>query len=115
MSEGFKDLKVYKMSYDMAMEIFNISKSFPKEEIYALGGGIKISNSSKTLIMFNYSYFKLIKNLIFCDSIPPPKPIKLDDLLAQYVQILLKHIASDVTQSILPQKLLMLMEKQVRQ
>ncbi|MBC8526879.1 MAG: four helix bundle protein, partial [Candidatus Cloacimonetes bacterium] len=36
MSGGFMNLKVYKMSYDMAMEIFNITKSFPKEEIYAL-------------------------------------------------------------------------------
>ena len=46
MSEGFKDLKVFKMSYDMAMEIFNISKSFPKEEIYALTNQIRRSSRS---------------------------------------------------------------------
>lgn len=46
MSEGFKDLKVYKMSYDMAMEIFNITKSFPKEEIYALTDQIRRSSRS---------------------------------------------------------------------
>ena len=34
MSGGFKDLKVYQISYKLAMEIFEISKSFPKEEKY---------------------------------------------------------------------------------
>ena len=46
MSEGFKDLKGFKMSYDMAMEIFNITKSFPKEEIYALIDQIRRSSRS---------------------------------------------------------------------
>ncbi|MEA3475197.1 MAG: four helix bundle protein [Candidatus Cloacimonadota bacterium] len=46
MSEGFSNLKVYKMSYDMAMEIFNITKSFPKEEIYALTDQIRRSSRS---------------------------------------------------------------------
>lgn len=36
-----KDLKVYQLSYDMAMEIFNISKSFPSEERYALTSQIR--------------------------------------------------------------------------
>ena len=46
MSGGFMNLKVYKMSYDMAMEIFNITKSFPKEEIYALTDQIRRSSRS---------------------------------------------------------------------
>jgi len=29
MSQGFKDLKVYKLAYEAAMKIFEISKSFP--------------------------------------------------------------------------------------
>lgn len=33
---GFKDLKVYQLAYRLAMEIFEITKSFPKEERYAL-------------------------------------------------------------------------------
>jgi len=31
-----KDLEVYKKSYHLAMEIFELSKSFPAEEKYAL-------------------------------------------------------------------------------
>jgi four helix bundle protein len=31
-----KDLKVYQSAYELAMEIFEISKQWPKEEIYSL-------------------------------------------------------------------------------
>ena len=31
-----KDLNVYQLSFSLAMEIFEISKSFPKEEMYSL-------------------------------------------------------------------------------
>lgn len=33
---GFKDLEVYQLSYKLAMEIFEVSKTFPKEERYSL-------------------------------------------------------------------------------
>jgi len=33
---GYKDLKAYKLSYDLAMEIFEITKNYPKEEKYSL-------------------------------------------------------------------------------
>jgi hypothetical protein len=33
---GFRDLKVYQLAYDLAMEIFHLSKTFPREEIYSL-------------------------------------------------------------------------------
>jgi four helix bundle protein len=36
-----KDLELYKKSYVLAMEIFEISKSFPTEERYALTGQIR--------------------------------------------------------------------------
>jgi len=36
MKEGFKSLKVYQMAYELAMEIFEITKKFPKEENYSL-------------------------------------------------------------------------------
>ena len=44
--ETVKDLKVYKLSYDLAMEIFEISKTFPPEEKYALTGQIRRSSRS---------------------------------------------------------------------
>ncbi len=37
----FKDLTVYKKAFELAMEIFEISKSFPKEETYSLTDQIR--------------------------------------------------------------------------
>ena len=31
--QGYRDLKVYQLAYKLAMEVFNISKAFPREEI----------------------------------------------------------------------------------
>jgi len=46
MNNGFKSLKVYQLSYQLAMDIFNISKHFPKEEIYSLTEQIRRSSRS---------------------------------------------------------------------
>ena len=35
MIKTFKDLEVYKESYDLAMELFKLSRKFPKEEVYS--------------------------------------------------------------------------------
>ena len=44
-----KDLDVYKKAYALAMEIFQISKTFPAEERYALAGQIRCSSRSVCL------------------------------------------------------------------
>jgi four helix bundle protein len=44
--QGFRDLIVYQKSYILAMEIFEIIKSFPKEEKYSLVDQIKRSSRS---------------------------------------------------------------------
>ena len=41
-----KDLDVYKISFEAAMEIFEISKNFPKEETYSLTDQIRGSSRS---------------------------------------------------------------------
>ena len=41
-----KDLIVYKKAYELAMQIFNASKSFPKEEQYSLTDQIRRSSRS---------------------------------------------------------------------
>lgn len=41
-----KDLKVYQKSYALAMQIFEISKSFPREEVFALTSQIRRSSRS---------------------------------------------------------------------
>lgn len=46
MSEGFRDLKVYKLSFDLAMYIFQVSKEFPKDEKYSLTDQIRRSSRS---------------------------------------------------------------------
>jgi len=45
-NQGYKELIVYKKSYDAAMSIFNESKLFPKEEIYSLTDQIRRSSRS---------------------------------------------------------------------
>ncbi len=41
-----KDLKVYQLAYELAMDIFFLSKSWPEEERYALTGQIRRSSRS---------------------------------------------------------------------
>ena len=42
----FQDLFAYKKSVDLAMKIFEVSKTFPKEEIYSLTSQIRRSSRS---------------------------------------------------------------------
>ncbi len=41
-----KDLKVYKLSFEAGMEIFHVTKTFPKEEMYSLTDQIRRSSRS---------------------------------------------------------------------
>ena len=41
-----KETKVYQIAFELAMEIFEISKSFPKEETYSLTSQIRKSSRS---------------------------------------------------------------------
>ena len=41
-----KDLKVYQMAYKLAMEIFEVTKNFPKGETYSLTDQIRRSSRS---------------------------------------------------------------------
>lgn len=49
MINSAKELEVYKKAYSLAMKIFEISKSFPKEERYALTDQIRRSSRSVCL------------------------------------------------------------------
>jgi four helix bundle protein len=46
--KGFRDLIVYQKAYKLALEIFEISKAFPKEEKYSLTDQIRRSSRSVT-------------------------------------------------------------------
>jgi four helix bundle protein len=43
---GYRDLKVYKRSYQLALEVYKITKTFPQEEKYALVDQIRRSSRS---------------------------------------------------------------------
>lgn len=43
---GFRDLKAYQLSYQLALEIFELTKTFPKEERYSLVDQIRRSSRS---------------------------------------------------------------------
>jgi four helix bundle protein len=47
--ESAKDLDVYKLGFDLAMEIFALTKAFPAEEKYALTSQIRRSSRSVCL------------------------------------------------------------------
>ncbi|MFZ1676440.1 MAG: four helix bundle protein, partial [Saprospiraceae bacterium] len=44
--KGFRDLEVYKLTRKLSKEIFEISKSFPKEEMYSLTDQVRRSSRS---------------------------------------------------------------------
>src|SRR6266478_1027596 len=44
--ESAKDLKVYKVAYELAMEIFELTKKFPSQETFALTSQIRRSSRS---------------------------------------------------------------------
>ena len=46
MFRGHRDLKVYQLAYRLAMEIFHLTRRFPREEVYALTDQIRRSSRS---------------------------------------------------------------------
>jgi four helix bundle protein len=44
--QGYKDLKVYQLAFELAMKIFACSKLFPKEETYSLTDQVRRSSRS---------------------------------------------------------------------
>jgi len=46
MQKGFRDLLAYKKGFELSMEIFELTKSFPKEEKYSLTDQIRRSSRS---------------------------------------------------------------------
>ena len=45
-AKSFKELDVYKLTRELAKEIFELSKSFPKEEIFSLTDQVRRSSRS---------------------------------------------------------------------
>ena len=46
MPQSFKGLLIYRKGFRLAMEIFHMTKDFPKDEIYSLTGQIRRSSRS---------------------------------------------------------------------
>mgnify|MGYP006310278101 CR=1 FL=1 len=63
---GFRDLKVYQLSFRLAVEIFELSKNFPKEEKYSLTDQIRrASRSVPTNISEAWSKRRYPKQFVF--------------------------------------------------
>jgi four helix bundle protein len=48
MIQSYKDLQVFRLSYELAMELFRLTKKFPKEELYSLTDQMRRSSRSVT-------------------------------------------------------------------
>jgi len=46
MATGFRNLTVYKKAFALAMDIYHLSKKFPKDELYSLTNQIRRSSRS---------------------------------------------------------------------
>jgi len=46
MIQSYKDLKVYQLAFASAMDIFRMTKTFPKEELYSLTDQVRRSSRS---------------------------------------------------------------------
>ena len=46
MIKSYKDLEVWKLSFEVAMDIFELTKRFPKEEVYSLTSQLVRSSRS---------------------------------------------------------------------
>jgi len=44
--KGYRDLKVYQLAFKLAVQIFNLTKTFPREEKYSLVDQIRRSSRS---------------------------------------------------------------------
>ena len=63
-----RDLKVYRKAFDCAMDIFELTKQFPKEERYSLTDQIRRASRS---VCSNLLIFLLSNLLIFQFTAPP--------------------------------------------
>jgi hypothetical protein len=51
---SFKDLRVYKLVFELQQEVFETSKQFPVEERYALTDQVRRSSRSEDLLSGNF-------------------------------------------------------------
>ena len=49
MIASYEDLEIYKQSYILALDIYKITKKFPKDELYSLTSQIRRASTSITL------------------------------------------------------------------
>lgn len=62
--KSVNDLKVYRMAYKLAMDIFRVSKSLPKEEMFSLTDQIRRFSRS-VVINIREGYAKRAYELVF--------------------------------------------------
>ena len=49
MIASYEDLEIYKESYSLALEVYKLTKNFPRDELYSLTSQIRRASTSITL------------------------------------------------------------------
>lgn len=90
MIKSFKDLDIYNDSYQLAMEVFWLSRKFPKEEVYSLTSQmVRSSRSVAANISEGWSkrnYEQIFKQLLITSWVQMGK-LKLGWILPKIVII----------------------------
>ena len=66
MLHGHRDLKVFQLAYQLAMEIFHLTRSFPKEELYSLTDQIRRSSRSVAANLGEAFRKRRYTNMLIC-------------------------------------------------
>jgi len=62
---GFRDLKVYQLAFQLALEIYELTKSFPKDEKYSLTDQIRRSSRGVSAIIAEaWSHRRYVKSFV---------------------------------------------------
>ncbi len=64
MLKNYKELKVWENAYKLCLDIYTVTKRFPKEEIYGLTSQIRRSAVSIPSNIAEVFYFKYIKQYV---------------------------------------------------
>jgi len=63
--KNFKETNVYKLAFEQAVYIFEISKTFPKEETYSLTDQIRRSSRVFVQILLKHIVKNVIRLILF--------------------------------------------------
>ena len=100
----FQDLFAYKKSFALSMRIFEITKSFPKEEIYSLTDQIRRSSRSVPVTIAE-AYRKRVYPKHFYSKLPDSDGENSETQVWLEFAFSCKYISNDVYQELLSESI----------